>query len=410
VSVTGRVGEGALRPGGERRWEERVQRTAHPVAYPLLSSIRKPVVRVPRLGVVVTDAALLRSVLLDTERFTKTGPGSPADLWTPVLGPSVLLNMEGMDHLALRRRLGPLFAASFVGELTRATIGAAAGELSRRLVAGETVDLVAEVREYAGQVISRLVGLEHDVLGEELFARVSAITGFVRLSRPRFTPAQVLAAREVLDDLTQHARRAYREAAGVANPASFHASTVPARMRELGISEDEAMGAVGAFVLTGTETLVSFLPRIVAILADTGWLGVLAHDRTLLDQAVAEGLRVTTPSPVMLRSVAAEGAVGPVPVHPGDRLILATFLADRATGRFDPVANSAASLKQLWFGAGAHFCLGAPLAMAQITTVLGAVLDAAAETPLAVTSRRAQRGTLIPGYARLALARAQSSA
>jgi cytochrome P450 len=412
VSVAGGVTDGALRPGGERRWEERVQRTAHPVAYPLLSSIRKPVVRVPRLGVVVTDAALLRSVLLDTERFTKTGPGSPADLWTPVLGPAVLLNMEGMDHLALRRRLGPLFAASFVGELTRATIGAAAGELSRRLVAGETVDLVAEVREYAGQVISRLVGLESDVLGEELFARVSAITGFVRLSRPRFTPAQVLAAREVLDDLTQHARRAYREgAAGDASPGpSSHASTVPARMRELGLSEDEAMGAVGAFVLTGTETLVSFLPRIVAILADTGWLGVLAHDRTLLDQAVAEGLRVTTPSPVMLRSVAAEGAVGPVAVHPGDRLILATFLADRATGRFDPVANSAASLKQLWFGAGAHFCLGAPLAMAQITTVLGAVLDAAAETPLAVTSRRAQRGTLIPGYARLALARAQSSA
>ncbi|MCS5719124.1 cytochrome P450 [Herbiconiux sp. CPCC 205763] len=397
-----------VRPGAERPWEERVQRTAHPLVYPLLSRIRRPVLRVPKLGVVVTEADALRAVLLDTASFTKTGPGSPAELWTPVLGPSVLLNMEGLDHLALRRRLGPLFAPAYVGELTRTTIGAAATSLTERLVAGETVDLVAEVREYAGRVISRLVGLEREVIGEDLFARVSAVTGFVRLSRPRFTPAQVTAAREVLGELTQHARRAYRECPDGGLDGSggqAPATTVPGRMRELGLSEDEAMGAVGAFVLTGTETLVSYLPRMIAILADTGWLDVLARDRTLVDAAVAEGLRVTTPSPVMLRSVQAEASVGGVAVHPGDRLILATFLADRAAGGFDPVGNPAASLKQLWFGAGVHFCLGAPLAMAQIATTLGAVLDASAEAPLRVVSRRAQRGTLIPAYARLALSR-----
>ncbi|WP_291049515.1 cytochrome P450 [Herbiconiux sp.] len=381
--------------GAERRWEERVQRAAHPLAYPLLASIRRPVLRVPGVGVVVTDAALLREVLLDTARFTKTGPGSPADLWTPVLGPAVLLNMEGADHAALRRRIGPLFAPAFVSALTESTIGGAARDLTARLVAGEVVDLVAEVREYAGQVISRLVGLKRDVVGESLFARISAITGFVRLTRPGFTPAQVHQAREVLDELTQHARAAYR-AGG---------DTVPGRMRELGLGEDEAMGAVGAFVLTGTETLVSYLPRLVAVLSDTGWLERLAHDRGLMDAAVAEGLRITTPSPVMLRSVAAEATVGPVRVRPGDRMVLATFLADRAAGSFDPVGNPAASLKQLWFGAGAHFCLGAPLAMAQIGVTVGAVLDAASEAPLRIVDRRAQRGTLIPGYARLRLAR-----
>jgi cytochrome P450 len=429
AAVGGAGARAGVRPGAERAWEERVQRTAHPVVYPLLSRIRRPVVRVPGLGVVVADAEPFRAVLLDTASFTKTGPGSPAELWTPVLGPSVLLNMEGLDHLALRRRLGPLFAPAYVGELTRATIGEAAASLTARLVAGETVDLVAEVREYAGRVISRLVGLEREVIGEDLFARVSAVTGYVRLSRPRFTPAQVVAAREVLGELTQHARRAYREApepsddvaaadaegvagaegtagAGAPGAVAATATTVPGRMRELGLSEDEAMGAVGAFVLTGTETLVSYLPRMIAILADTGWLDVLARDRTLVDAAVAEGLRVTTPSPVMLRSVQAEASVGGVAVHPGDRLILATFLADRAAGRFDPVGNPAASLKQLWFGAGVHFCLGAPLAMAQIATTLGAVLDAAAEAPLRVVSRRAQRGTLIPAYAHLSLARA----
>ncbi|NQX34176.1 NAD-dependent epimerase/dehydratase family protein [Herbiconiux sp. VKM Ac-2851] len=401
--------------GAERRWEERVQRTAHPLAYPLLARIRRPTLRVPRIGVIVADAALLRAVLLDTESFSKTGPGSSAELWTPVLGPSVLLNMEGADHAALRRRLAPLFAPAFVGALTKETIGEGADRLTERLVAGEPVDLVAEVREYAGQVISRLVGLDRGVMGEELFARVSAITGFVSLARPRFTPSQIAEAREVLDELTRHARRAYREApAGLGlGPEAIAAGdahvtpheTLPGRMRGLGLSEEEAMGAVGAFVLTGTETLVSYLPRLVAILADTGWLDVLAHDRSLLDAAIGEGLRVTTPSPVMLRSVEREARVGEEAVHPGDRLVLATFLANRGAGRFDPVGNPAASLKQLWFGAGAHFCLGAPLAMAQIQRTIGAVLDAHAEAPLDVTGRRAQRGALIPAYRTLTLAR-----
>jgi cytochrome P450 len=171
-------------------------------------------------------------------------------------------------------------------------------------------------------------------------------------------------------------------------------------MRALGLDEREALGAVGAFVLTGTETIVSYLPRLAAILIDSGWLPRLAADRALVDPAIAEGLRVTTPSPVMLRSTIAADRIGDVPVRVGDRVILATFAANRALGEFDPQANPAAQLKQLWFGAGAHYCLGAPLAMAQIHLTLAALL----QTPgLRVESRRPARGVLIPSYASLVL-------
>ena len=176
-------------------------------------------------------------------------------------------------------------------------------------------------------------------------------------------------------------------------------------MRALGLGEDEAMGAVGAFVLTGTETLVSYVPRLVALLIDSGWMPRLATDPALIEPAIAEGLRVTTPSPVMLRSVVADATVGSVPVRVGDRVILATFLANRAGGGFDPEVNPAASLKQLWFGAGTHFCLGAPLAMAQVRVTLGALLAAG---PLEIVARRAARGVLIPSYARLELSRLSS--
>ncbi|HWR84421.1 MAG TPA: cytochrome P450, partial [Rhodoglobus sp.] len=108
-----------------RRWEERVMRAAHPIAYPALNAMRAPVRRVPRLGVLVRDAALLRATLMNTASFSKTGPGAPSDLWTPVLGPAVLLNMEGAQHLALRRKLGPLFAPSYVEPLVASTLPAA---------------------------------------------------------------------------------------------------------------------------------------------------------------------------------------------------------------------------------------------------------------------------------------------
>jgi cytochrome P450 len=370
------------------QWEERVMRAAHPFAYPLLRASRAPVQRVPGLGVLVRDAELLRATLMNTASFSKTGRGAPSDLWTPVLGPAVLLNMEGADHLALRRKLGPLFAPSYVDPLAAASLPTAA--LTARLRAGETVDLVAEVKRYASAMISQLVGLRVSDVDDDLFERVSSITRFVRLARPRLTGPQVVRARAILAELTSHARAAYR---------AGDEQTVPGRMRSLDLSEDEAMGAVGAFVLTGTETLVSYIPRLVALLVDSGWLPLIAADRALAEPAIAEGLRVTTPSPVMLRSVIADDAIGPVPVHPGDRVILATFAANRALGPFDPSANVAATLKQLWFGAGAHFCLGAPLAMAQIRMTLDALLDAPSPgAPLHVVSRAAARGVLIPSY------------
>ncbi|MBM7505628.1 cytochrome P450 [Agromyces aurantiacus] len=376
------------------RWEERVMRAAHPVAYPLLCAIRRPVVRVPRLGVVVTDAALLRGVLVDPSAFAKNGPGAPSDLWTPVLGPRVLLNMEGAEHAELRRRLAPLFTPAAVDDLVDRTLAAPYAALTERLAAGGTVELVDAARRYASAVISTLVGLPPDVVDDRLFRRIATVTGAVRLSRPRMTPAQVRHARGVMSELTVHAARAWHEG----DPA-----TVPGRMRTLGLDEEESLGAVGAFVLTGTETLVAYLPRLVCLLHDTGWLERLAADRTPIDAAISEGLRVTTPSPVMLRSTLRETTIGEVAVRHGDRIILATFLANRVAPGFDPVGHPAASLRRLWFGAGAHFCLGAPLAMAQVRGLVDAVLDAASVRPLAVRSRRVARGVLIPGYASVGL-------
>ncbi|WP_083259812.1 cytochrome P450 [Cellulosimicrobium cellulans] len=382
------------------RWEERVQRGAHPVVYPAIRALRHrgPVVRVPGIGVVVSDAATAREVLLDTERFSKVGPGAPSDLWTPVLGPSVLLNMEGADHARLRRALSGLFTPRAVRDLVAVSVPDALAGLAPRLLAGERVDLATETATTAGTVICAMTGLPPtDTAVRDAMTAAQSIVGLVRLHRRSLTPAQVRHARAVLARLSAPARDAYRDG----DPR-----TVPGRMRELGLTEDEALGAVGAFVLTGTETIQSFVPRLVALASDTGWLDrLLAADpadpagRALRTRVVEEALRVTAPTPAMLRSVRADARVGDVGVRAGDRVVIATVSCCKDAGPFDPDAPVDPAVRHLWFGAGPHFCLGMPLALAQVDAMLDALRPVVqAGRTLRVADRRVARGVLIPAY------------
>nr|BFE50985.1 hypothetical protein GCM10017745_44120 [Saccharothrix mutabilis subsp. capreolus] len=86
----------------------------------------------------------------------------------------------------------------------------------------------------------------------------------IRLGRPSLTRRRCGTA----------GRRSARSPPAARAYADGDPATVPGRMRQLGLTEEEALGAVAAFVLTGTETLVSYLPRLVALLHDSGgWTG-----------------------------------------------------------------------------------------------------------------------------------------
>ncbi|MFC5184825.1 cytochrome P450 [Actinomadura harenae] len=378
-------------------WETRLYLAAHPVAYPLLRGLARlgPVVRVPGVGVVVNDAHHARDVLMDGETFRKDGPGSPGELWTPVLGPSVLLNMEGDAHRALRRRLTGLFAPGYAESLVDDVLAVPLRDVSDRLARGEEVDVVALMRVMAGAVISRVIGLEtaseHDY--RALFEAGERIVSMISLRTRRLTPSQIARARAVLNPLGDIAAQAYAEGSP---------STVMGRMRTLGLTESEARGAAGAFFLTGTETVATLVPRLIALLHDTGTM-----DAPDLDRAIDEAMRVTTPTPVMLRSVHAETRIADVAVGPGDRVLIATSNCCRAYGPFDPSRPTPPELRRLWFGAGPHFCLGYPLALAETRAVGRALLAAG---PLTITHRTAARGVLIPTYRHLRVRRGEENA
>ena len=390
-----------MRRGELERWERRLHLAAHPVLYPLIRGLgyRRPVQRIPGLGILVSDAGLLRQVLMDNERFVKHGRSASGGLWTPVVGPKALLNMDGAEHLEMRRRLGGVFTARSVAVMVEPAAARLRDRLERELPTGRGVDLVREVKELSGGVIAGILGLPADAPGRlpdrDLFDLGTSITSLVRLGRHELTPPQAAKARSAVERLAGPARAAYRDGA----PDTF-----PGRLRELGMGEQEALGVVSAFVIVGTETLVSFIPRIVALLADAGRLPALAADRSGLPAAVNEGLRFTVPSPMMLRDAVGSGTLGGVRYREGDRLLLSTIHAAKSLGGFDPERTVPPHARQLWFGAGPHFCIGMPLAMAQINSTLESLLDIYARQPWRIVSRRVKHRVLIPGYETLELA------
>ena len=385
------------------RWERRVHLGAHPVLYPVIRGLGAmgPVVRIPGLGVLVSEAGLVREVLMSQDAYVKNGPSGSGALWTPVVGPKALVNMDGEEHRLLRRRLGDLFTPRSVEGIVEPAAAALKARLHGDLDANGRVDLVDCVKELAGGVISRLLGVPDDAPGRladrELFDLGSSISSLVRLGRPTLTAGQVAKGKSAVAVLAGPVRTAYRES----DPGTF-----PGRLRELGMSEDEAMGIISAFVMVGTETLVSFVPRLVALLADSGRLSELAADRSVVPAAVNEALRFTVPSPMMLRDAVVDGSIGGTKVFAGDRILLSTIHAAKSLGGFDPAQATPQQARQLWFGAGPHFCIGMPLAMAEINKTLELLLDMYAQRPWLIAARQVSRGVLIPGYRKLELAHA----
>lgn len=388
------------------RHEDAVMRAAHPVALPLVDVLLRgrAARRVPGLGVLVADPALVRGVLTDPS-YRKDGPGSSGALWAGVLGHRTLIGMDGAPHRTLRRALNGLFTPAAAEEVCRRVLTAPLVAATRDLVDGREVDLVQVTRRAATAVIASLVGqLDPDAGPDEvagasdlLLGAGDEVLGMVRLGTRRLSASQVSRVRKLFAPMARAATAAYDRAEGT--------HSVLGRLRALGISRSQAPSLAAVLLLTGTETVTSAAPRAVAMLHDAGLLDAVAGDRSLLGPFLSEALRLATPSPAMLRRATVGARLGPVRVRPGDRVLLATWWATRLPGGLEPARTCPAAARNLWFGAGPHYCLGASLAHAELEVIAGAVLDAhAAAGPVRVVRREAAARVLVPAYRRLVLA------
>lgn len=380
-----------------RKHERRLLLASRPELYALLSvGKRLPggIRRVPRLGWVVTDPVLARAVLNDPRHFTLLGEGGVGHLWAQVLGDWVYQVFDGPGHADLRSRSRELFTDASSRELVRRVMGPTVSAAMGELRAGETVDIARLARVLVGQLVADLLGLGPVSADTalEVFAAGERLAGLALRSAAstELPPSVIAAARPIIDSLTSEVPRTFREAPG---------DTLLGRCRELGLTLQEARGLATLMMVAGTETAASAMGRIVALLHDTGQQRALFDDPTLIDPAVWDGLRVTTPAPVIGRHVRATVNVGERTLYAGDRILLLTYVANNKVGPFDINRRYVPEVRQLWFGAGRHLCLGAALARAEIGFLLRSLVDTG--RPWRVESRRYGSRVLIPSYSAL---------
>jgi cytochrome P450 len=129
---------------------------------------------------------------------------------------------------------------------------------------------------------------------------------------------------------------------------------------------DEILGFVQLIALAGTETVARLLGFAAVTLAQhPDQRQELVDDPSLLGNAVEELLRYEAPSPVQSRWVARDVELHGVTIPKGARISLLNGSADRDERHFpepDRFDIHRDIDRQLAFGYGAHFCIGAAVA------------------------------------------------
>jgi cytochrome P450 len=348
--------------------------------------------KVPRLGWLVTDPVLARQLLNDHAHVGLLGEGGVGHLWAQVLGPWVDDLFDGAGHHALRSRTRDLFTDRTAAALVEDAAGDVVRDAGARLRAGEAVDVAEVARRMVGRTVVRLLGLPAATDPDVAFATAEQLAALAlgTAASTDLPPSTVEAARELVERLTAGVEDGWRHGAP---------STLLGRCREVGLGLQETSGLATLVVVAGTGTTASALSRTVALLADTGQAARLAADPELVPEAVREGLRVTTAAPVIGRHVRADTTLGGHRLRSGERALVLTWTADVAAGPFDLDRPYVPETRQLWFGAGRHLCLGAPVARAELTALLAEL--ASTGRGWRVVRRRAARRVLVPTYASL---------
>lgn len=165
------------------------------------------------------------------------------------------------------------------------------------------------------------------------------------------------------------------DAAGGADDPSFFAYLGRARIEGRPLTRDEMRGICHLALSGGRDTVINSITAVFAHLAATpGDLDRLSEDPGLVPGAAEEIFRFISPLPQIGRVCpAGYDHPGGGHVDPGDRAALCWASANRDAEVFDAPEVLRIDRKpnpHVAFGAGAHTCLGAPMARLLVRTLL----------------------------------------
>ena len=307
------------------------------------------------------------------EEMGRTPPPEPqAQFWRVVQ--SGILDMEPPNHTRVRTLVNKAFSARMV-EALREPVRRIMTRLADAIDGAGEVDLLASVAEpLPVEIIAELLGIpESD--RHHLRPWSADICRMYEL-HPDEEDARVAvaAAREFSDYLRALARERQR-----APREDLITALAQVAVEGERLTEDELVGTCVLLLNAGHEATVNTTGNgWWALFRDPDQLARLRADRSLVPTAVEELLRYEPSSPMFERWVLEDTEIGGVVVPKGAELGLLFISANRDAAVFeDPDRMDVGRVENphLSFGAGVHFCLGAPLARIELQTSFGMLLE-----------------------------------
>ena len=280
-----------------------------------------------------------------------------------------MLDLEPPQHTRLRGLVNRAFVSREVDRLAP-RIAALAHELIDRFPAAGVDLLPAFATPIPLTVIAELLGVptEH---GPDLLAWSHAMVGMYQFGRNADVEAAAVAASEAftafLGDLVAERRRAPRE--------DLLTRLVTAEVSCERLTDGEVVGTAVLLLNAGHEATVHAIGNGVKALLETG---VRPQGAEQTAGVVEEVLRYDAPLHLFTRFALEDLTYDGISFQRGDKIGLLLGAANRDPDRFpDPDAfrPERSPNPHVAFGAGIHFCLGAPLARLEMQVALPVLFE-----------------------------------
>jgi cytochrome P450 len=284
-----------------------------------------------------------------------------------------ILDMEPPDHTRVRRLVAKAFTPRRVEELRPTVQRLMDGLIDEVLGAGE-VDLIASLAEpLPVTVIAELLGIPE---ADRHHLRPWSAE-ICRMYELHPTEEDGRAASAAAVEFSDYLRRLIRERR--ARPTEdLIGGLVQVIDQGERLTEDEMIGTCVLLLNAGHEATVNITGNgWWALFRNPDQLERLRADQRLLPRAVEELLRYDTPLQMFERWVLEDVEIHGVPVGRGQELALLFGSANRDPAAFDRPDELDLAREpnpHMTFGAGIHFCLGAPLGRVELETSFGTLL------------------------------------
>ncbi|OWV67999.1 cytochrome [Rhizobium sp. R339] len=280
-----------------------------------------------------------------------------------------LLELEPPEHTRLRTLVNRAFVSRHVEKMKPELV-----ELANRLIDGfadrREVELLSAFADIIPvTMIARMIGIPEE-MGPQLLAWSHA---YVRMYMFGRTREQEDEAERAAKEFSDYVRTVIAERR--AEPRDdLLTHMIHTEHKGQYLTEEELISTTIVLLNAGHEATVHQIGNSVRTILDSGTdPAILFRDEATTERTVEETLRICAPVHIFQRWALEPAEIDGVSFKRGDKVSLILAAANLDPAKFtDPLAfrpdrSEAANLS---FGAGIHFCIGAPLARLELNVVL----------------------------------------